>query len=106
MGQCTCPPNGVSSWCPQHGENSPQRHNGKGQRVLSLTEHVDGSWTINEYAGSSRWPPVHKPNTREMVARVMQLVGIGPVAPQISPEDVCIGSVTAEPSSEGASDAK
>lgn len=38
-------------------------------------------------------PPSCYPNKRLAVARLMQLLGTGPVRPQMHPERVCIGSI-------------
>lgn len=56
-------------------------------RKFILTE-VDGQWSIEEMSLSSIYPITQKPNSREMVARLMQLVDVGPVAPQTGPERV------------------
>lgn len=56
-------------------------------RKFILTE-VDGAWTIEEIVCESIYPVTAKPNTREMIARLMQLVEVGPVAPQTEPEKV------------------
>jgi hypothetical protein len=68
----------------------------------SLTEQDDGSWLIEQESGSgSTWPAITKPTKRAAIARLMQLVDIGPVAPQLEPESVCIGSIyTAQVSDE------
>lgn len=54
-----------------------------------LTE-IDGKWTIEEMIIESVYPTTVKDSAREMIARLMQLVGIGPVAPQIEPENIKI----------------
>ena len=38
-------------------------------------------------------PPTSYPTLRKAVARFLQLVGTGPVAPQTWPEDICVGYV-------------
>jgi hypothetical protein len=53
-----------------------------------LTQFDDGTWCIQEYSIQSAYPQTMKPNAREMIARLMQLVDVGPVAPQIEPEKV------------------
>lgn len=45
-------------------------------------------WTVDGVA-----PPTTYPTKRLAAARVLQLMGLGPVAPQDHPEEVCIGSV-------------
>lgn len=63
----------------------------------SLTEQDDGSWLIEQESGTgSTWPAITKPSKRAAIARLLQLVDVGPVAPQIEPESVCIGSIHTE----------
>jgi hypothetical protein len=59
-----------------------------------VTKYSDGSWTLDQNDESGNvWPQVKKTTPRQVVARLMQLLEIGPVAPQITPEEVCIGEV-------------
>ena len=44
--------------------------------------------------GSGVAPPTVYPTLRKAAARLLQLLGTGPVAPQTWPEDICVGSVT------------
>ena len=60
-------------------------------RKFVLTEREDGSWSIEESDGSSVWPTTTKKTKREMAARLLQLLDLGPVAPQTEPERVCVG---------------
>ena len=61
-------------------------------RVFIITERYDGTFTIAENtADGSVWPTTEKPNARAAIARLMQLLDIGPVAPQTIPENICIG---------------
>lgn len=66
------------------------------KRTIVLKEFEDGSWTIDEgsnpLAGEG-WPTVRKPTARQAVARLLQLLDMGPVAPQTTPERVCIGEL-------------
>lgn len=63
-------------------------------RVFILTEMDDGSFLMNENGPHGGvWPTIRKPNARTAIARLSQLLGIGPVAPQTEPEAVCIGSI-------------
>jgi hypothetical protein len=57
-------------------------------RRFILTEWESGSWTIEEMKIESVYPTVQKDSSREMVARLMQLVDVGPTAPQTEPERV------------------
>jgi hypothetical protein len=63
-------------------------------KTYVLNELADGSFSVHlSDAQGNVWPTTVKPNAREAVARLMQLLQIGPVAPQIKPEKVCIGSI-------------
>jgi hypothetical protein len=65
--------------------------NERQKRQIVLTEYNDGSWIIEEKSNDdSIWPAVRKASSREMIARLMQLVNVGPVAPQTHPERVGI----------------
>jgi hypothetical protein len=66
-----------------------------------ITQHDDGRFVLEESDDRGNvWPPVEKPTARAIVARLMQLLDIGPVAPQITPEEVCIGEITYSTSGE------
>jgi len=43
--------------------------------------------------GENIYPVTVKKNAREMIARLMQLLDVGPVAPQIGPERVELGQL-------------
>lgn len=62
-------------------------------RAIAIVENSDGTVTVEQWSKDSVCPSVTYPNKREAAARVLQLLGIGPVAPQTWPETVCIGSV-------------
>lgn len=47
--------------------------------------------------GAGVGPASTYPTLRKAAARLLQLLGTGPVAPQTWPERVCIGSVNMEP---------
>jgi hypothetical protein len=55
-----------------------------------IVDNGDGSFTVHEHSGDSVWPSTDYPNKRLAAARLLQLLGIGPVAPQAHPESVCI----------------
>lgn len=42
------------------------------------------------------FPTTHHATERLLASRFLQLLGIGPVAPQIHPESVCIGEIILE----------
>jgi hypothetical protein len=58
------------------------------RRSFTITELSDGRWMIEERNGASIYPSTLKPNAREMIARLMQLANVGPVAPQTTPESI------------------
>lgn len=39
-------------------------------------------------------PPTSYPTLRKAAARLLQILHVGPVAPQMHPEEACIGSIT------------
>lgn len=59
-------------------------------RQFKLLERSDGSWLIIESSCESVFPQTHKPTARAMIARLSQLLDVGPVAPQSWPEKVCL----------------
>jgi hypothetical protein len=61
----------------------------------TITENADG-FVLAEERGESVYPHTQKATAREVVARLMQLMEIGPVAPQTYPERVCIGFTETE----------
>ena len=60
--------------------------------IYTITETSDG-FTIEEQCGENISPQTHKATAREVIARLMQIMNVGPVAPQTFPEEVCIGHV-------------
>ena len=58
----------------------------------TITETSDG-FIIEEQCGENISPQTHKATAREVIARLMQIMNVGPVGPQIFPEEVCIGYV-------------
>lgn len=64
-------------------------------RRFVITETANGEWTLVESDDRGNvWPTTVKATAREMVARLSQLLGIGPVAPQTRPERVEIDGAT------------
>jgi len=52
----------------------------------------DGTFSLIESDDQGNvWPMTVKRSAREVVARLSQLLGIGPVAPQMTPETVLLG---------------
>lgn len=65
-------------------------------------EEVGGEFVVQQWHGD-RWkhgagvaPSSSYPTLRKAAARLLQLMGTGPVAPQTWPESVCIGEATME----------
>lgn len=48
---------------------------------------------VYEQTKDSVSPYIKYPNARLAAARILQLLGVGPVAPQDHPESVCIGEI-------------
>lgn len=68
----------------------------RAKRRWIIVEEADG-YSVHEHSWDGVAPPVTYPSPRLAVARLMQLLRIGPVAPQMHPERACIGSVALEP---------
>lgn len=64
----------------------------EGAKLIAIEERADG-WVVHQHTADSVFPPVLYPNKRLAAARVLQLLHIGPVAPQSHPESVCIETV-------------
>lgn len=62
------------------------------KQTFVLVERDDGTWTIEHYVHGeqkdSSYPITYKPTAREAMSRVLQLLDLGPVAPQTHPERV------------------
>jgi hypothetical protein len=63
------------------------------KRRWIVVEEADGTYSIHEHMTDGVAPPCVKPNKREVAARLLQLLQIGPVAPQDWPEEVCVGEI-------------
>jgi hypothetical protein len=75
---------------------------GASRRVWMIEEHgadfVVHTWHgLGWTHGAGVGPTSSYPTLRLAAARLLQLLGTGPVAPQTWPEDVCIGEVTMTP---------
>lgn len=64
----------------------------KVKRHFVLQEFGDGSWSIREFKGGEIYPATYKDCAREMMARMLQLLDLGPVGPQTEAEKVCLGA--------------
>lgn len=65
------------------------------KRVIAIVE-TDGKFVVEQWSDDSVWPTHDYPTKQKAAARVLQLLGIGPVAPQTWPEETCLGSITLE----------
>jgi hypothetical protein len=65
-----------------------------------ILEETGIAWSVSLEEGESIYPTTSYPTTRLAVARILQLLWLGPVAPQTHPESVCIGEVWTEPEAE------
>lgn len=65
------------------------------KRVIAIAE-VNGEFVVERWSSDSVWPTMEYPTRQKAAARVLQLLGIGPVSPQTWPERHCIGSVSLE----------
>lgn len=63
------------------------------KRRWIIVEESDGTYSIHEHMIDGVAPPVIKPDKRAVASRLLQLLQIGPVAPQDYPEEFCIGEI-------------
>lgn len=61
---------------------------------FTLEQRADGCWHITHEKGESIYPTTSYDTPRKAASRLLQLLDIGPVAPQTHPERVCIGEVS------------
>lgn len=61
-----------------------------------VMENDDGYYEVHVHTEDGVAPPSVYPSKRLAVARLMQLLGVGPVAPQMTPEAVEVGNVEIE----------
>lgn len=54
---------------------------------------TDNGWEVGCQTSDSVAPTTIYPTKRLAASRILQLLGIGPVAPQDHPEDICIGYI-------------
>lgn len=62
------------------------------ERIIIVME-PDGTYTIHQHTKDSVYCPTEKKTAREVAARILQLLEVGPTAPQDWPEEVCIGEI-------------
>lgn len=59
-----------------------------GREMLAVIDMPDGTFGVYHQTPSGVWPIVSYPTKRKALARVLQLAGTGPIAPQIGPENI------------------
>jgi hypothetical protein len=57
--------------------------------IIDMGDH----WTLREMTNDSVMPPCDKGTKREIASRLLQVMEIGPVAPQSFPEEICINMI-------------
>jgi hypothetical protein len=67
------------------------------KRRWIIVEEGDGTYSIHEHMIDGVAPPTVKPDKRSVAARLLQLLQIGPVAPQYYPQEHCIGTFEYKP---------
>jgi hypothetical protein len=68
----------------------------KGCKLLMVVETEDG-FTVHQWHPDGVAPTSTYDTNRKAAARLLQLLHIGPVAPQTWPETACIGTIDAAP---------
>lgn len=63
------------------------------KRRWIIAEEGDGTYSVHEHTKNGVAPPSDYPDKRSAAARLLQLLQIGPVAPQYYPEEVYIGII-------------
>lgn len=67
-----------------------------GREVIAIVKEADG-YSVHHHTADSVAPSSSYPDKRLAAARVLQLLHVGPVAPQSHPETACIGTVSITP---------
>lgn len=65
-----------------------------------IIETANG-YEVHQHTADSVFPPTLYRNKRDAAARVLQLLGIGPVGPQSYAEKICLGKIFSEDRAEG-----
>lgn len=65
-------------------------------RTCVAISQKDGKFYVHKWDKDNVAPVSEYPSAREAAARILQLLHIGPVAPQTWPEMACIGDTDAE----------
>lgn len=67
-----------------------------GRPMVAVVEREDGTFDVYQQNAGGVAPTSSYPNKRLAASRLLQLLGIGPVAPQTHPETACIGIVSSD----------
>lgn len=68
----------------------------KSSRSVWIIEERGKQFIVHRWTPGGVGPASDYPTLRKAAARLLQLLGVGAVAPQTWPESVCIGTVTTE----------
>jgi hypothetical protein len=71
-----------------------------GKALIAIVEESEGVFSVHQHFPDGVAPSSDYPNARAAVSRVMQLMRIGPVAPQTHAETACIGEIDTAPNPE------
>lgn len=63
------------------------------KRRWIIVDEENGTFSIHEHMKDGVAPPIVKYNKRDAAAIFLQCFGVGPVAPQSHPEEICCGVV-------------
>ncbi len=66
-----------------------------GKKIWVIVEDEDG-FTVHQHSPDGVAPTSTYPSAGKAMSRLLQLLHIGPVAPQTHPETACIGEVTSD----------
>ena len=67
------------------------------KEMFSIIKEPDGTFGVYQQTAGSVAPYFKYVNAQLAAARVLQLLGIGPIAPQYWPEEVGVGSIDYKP---------
>lgn len=68
-----------------------------GRPAWAIVDLPDGTFGVYQQTARSVFPMIGYPSKRAAASRLLQLLGIGPVAPQTQAESVCIQSIESAP---------
>ena len=69
---------------------------GRGKHRFLLI-YMGDHWTLREMDKANVYPPCDKKTKREIASRLLQVMKVGPVAPQIGPEEHRVTIINDEP---------